>query len=180
MTSKRSKEFAVCRDSNGHEIAPVLVNFPFGKLGSGGRIERLDFTASGHGKQLTVYGPVNGNHRIPVSQWVLDDDELIAIVTVKDADGVFTVASSGNMSAIRGELDSSDRTIMFERANQSVPICDAQMFAFESPVPVANLVESGEMSTASTYTVPSTSVTFSCKSASHTLAPSIVPHTTHL
>ena len=54
------------------------------------------------------------------------------------------------------------------------PVVMFQMLALWSghPVPVANLVESGEMSTAHTQLVPSTLMTFSCMSPSHTLAPS--------
>ena len=62
------------------------------------------------------------------------------------------------------------------------PVAVLQILAFVSPhpVPVANLVESGETSTADTSFSPSTSISFSCISASHMLAPPLAPQTIHL
>ena len=54
-----------------------------------------------------------------------------------------------------------------------------QMLTSCLSVAVANLVESGEMSTASTQFPPSTSMRFSCNSPSQTLAPVVVPHAIH-
>ena len=58
------------------------------------------------------------------------------------------------------------------------PVEMLQMLASLRPVPVANLVESGEMSTAHTMSLPSTLTTFSHISPSHMLAPLYIPHTT--
>ena len=101
----------------------MTVNLPFGKLGSSGRIERLDFTTLGCGEEPTVGRPENGSNSNPACrQLVLDGDELVSIIAVEDVDGVF--AGSGEVSFIRGELDSPDSMVMFEWANQSLPSRD--------------------------------------------------------
>ena len=58
-----------------------------------------------------------------------------------------------------------------------------QMITLWSPAAVANLVDSGEMSTAVTYSVPFTSMggfPWIVASPGHTLALPLVPHTIHL
>ena len=77
-----------------------------------------------------------------------------------------------------GECGSLDTTTVFEWANQSTPSRNGPNPRI--PVsPVANLVQSGATSTEHTELVPSTSATFSLSSVSHTLAPFMVPQTTH-
>ena len=113
----------------------MTVNWPFGKFGSSGRIERLDFTTFGCGEEPTVEWPDNKRDWIPVRHQVVDGDELVTIVAVEDVDGVF--AGSGDMSAIRGELDSPDSTVMFEYfewADQSLSSRDAPDARCHGPV----------------------------------------------
>ena len=82
------------------------MNFPFGQLGSSGRIEQLDFVAFGYGEEsLTVDGPGNnGSQRIDGGHWVLNGDELVAIMAIKNADDGSVVrvdASRGDTSPVR-------------------------------------------------------------------------------
>ena len=123
MTSRGSNKSVVGRKGNRYEVRAVMtVDLPFGKLGSSGCIERLDFTTLGYGEEPAVGRPHNGSDCSP-AKWVLDGDELVTIITVKYVDGV--QASSGDVSTIWGELDSLDLTVMFEWANQSLPSRDA-------------------------------------------------------
>ena len=88
MASRGGNEFVVCREGNRHETT-VVVNLPFGKLGSGGRVERLDFTAFGHGEELSVRRPDNRRDGRLLWYLVIEFNELVSIFAVENSDVVF-------------------------------------------------------------------------------------------
>ena len=82
MTSRGSNEFVVRRESDRHETTAIL-NLPFDKLRSGGRVKTLDFTSFGYGEELAVRRPDDGSDDRPWRRFVLDDDEPVTSSTIE-------------------------------------------------------------------------------------------------